>query len=106
MRHLCGTSLIAFAGIGVPQKFFNFLNKIGCNVIGTIPFADHHIYSKNELFELEEKAKKTKSHLVTTEKDATRLPENFLKKINVLTISIKWKNKSAITKLLARLTIN
>ena len=65
--------LIAFAGIGRPQRFFDKLEQAGGDVMDTLSFADHHTYSDRELQRLHEVAKVHSAQLVTTEKDYMRL---------------------------------
>ena len=67
--------IIAFAGIGFPNKFYNLLKKIHFNVLETKDFADHHIYKKNELNLLIQKSKLLNATLVTTEKDYVKIDE-------------------------------
>ena len=68
-------SLIACAGIGRPEKFFDTVEALGCNLIATVPFADHHRYSETDAERLLASAKRTKAQLVTTEKDLVRIPD-------------------------------
>lgn len=67
-------NLVAFAGIGRPEKFFDMLRGTGARVFGSYAFADHHVYSDNELKQLRVVARQQKAELVTTEKDFYRLP--------------------------------
>ena len=62
--------VIAFAGIGYPEKFYNSLN----NVVKTMSFADHYQYTDKDIEQLRELAKKNDAKLITTEKDWVRLP--------------------------------
>ena len=39
----------AFAGIGMPENFFNLLEDNNINIINKIKFPDHHKYSHKEL---------------------------------------------------------
>jgi tetraacyldisaccharide 4'-kinase len=65
--------LLAFAGIGRPQKFFDTLKAAKLDVRETRSFADHHAYSATEMGALRVLAKHAGLTLVTTEKDAIRL---------------------------------
>nr|MBQ0091292.1 tetraacyldisaccharide 4'-kinase [Candidatus Enterousia merdequi] len=66
------TKVIAFAGIGYPEKFFN---NIPSKVIEKISFPDHYQYSDKDIKSLLEKAEKKNAKLLTTEKDWVRLPD-------------------------------
>jgi tetraacyldisaccharide 4'-kinase len=67
--------VLAFAGIGRPEKFFNTLRVAGIAVAATRVFADHHVFSAAELAELRREAAQNGWQLVTTEKDLMRLPQ-------------------------------
>jgi tetraacyldisaccharide 4'-kinase len=71
---LRGVPLLAFAGIGRPEKFFATLRDAGLDVVETRAFADHHPYSAADIAALRRDAQKRGLSLVTTEKDAVRLP--------------------------------
>ncbi|MDR1337646.1 MAG: tetraacyldisaccharide 4'-kinase [Rickettsiales bacterium] len=72
--------VIAFAGIGYPQKFFDALMP---RAVKTIGFPDHHKYTESDLNRLFLMAKKERAALLTTEKDWVRLPPAMRKKIHV-----------------------
>lgn len=65
--------LLAFAGIGHPERFLRLLEGLGADVRETRFFADHHPLSDAEARDLLDRAKRTGLHLVTTEKDHVRL---------------------------------
>jgi len=90
--------VIAFAGIGNPENFFNLLIDNKLNVIETIKFSDHHRYSKKELENLLDKIKDSSSILLTTEKDYFRISENYKKNIKCLKIKIEIENKNQFIK--------
>jgi len=70
---LAGHRLLAFAGIGDPQKFFATLAEAGAALAATRSFADHHRYTRREAAALCEEADRKGLTLVTTEKDLARL---------------------------------
>jgi tetraacyldisaccharide 4'-kinase len=70
---LGGGRVLAFAGIGDPQKFFATLVDAGIPVATTRSFADHHRYTKAEAQALCDDADRDGLILVTTEKDHVRL---------------------------------
>ena len=85
--------IIAFAGIGNPENFFNLLRDYDVNIIEELKFPDHYNYSENELDKLISKAEKNNSILVTTEKDYFRINEKYKEKINFLKVLVKIKNQ-------------
>jgi len=97
-----GQRVAAFAGIGRPEKFFATLESIGCQVASRHPFADHHVFSADEIKRLREQAGKAGSRLVTTEKDFARLDESLRQGISVLKVSARWADEAALAMVLAR----
>jgi tetraacyldisaccharide 4'-kinase len=65
--------VLAFAGIGRPEKFYETLAQAGAVVEETRSFGDHHPYTDAEVAALREEAAQRSLVLVTTEKDASRL---------------------------------
>lgn len=65
----------AFAGVASPDAFFESLRRAGVRLAGEHPFPDHHPYDEDDVRELEKQAEAAGTRmLVTTEKDAVRLP--------------------------------
>ncbi len=73
VKHLPPKKLIAFAGIGRPEKFFSTLRHMGATLVETRPFPDHHPFSESDASALLELAQRESAELITTEKDAVRL---------------------------------
>ena len=94
IREFQNKKIVAFAGIGNPENFFNLLIDNKLNVIETIKFPDHHRYSKKELENLLDKIKDNNSILLTTEKDYFRISENYKKNIKCLKIKVEIENKN------------
>jgi len=65
--------LLAFAGIGDPEKFFATLGDAGLDVRARVAFPDHHRYRRAEASDLIARAERDGLVLVTTEKDLARL---------------------------------
>jgi tetraacyldisaccharide 4'-kinase len=70
---LAGTRVLAFAGIGDPEKFFATLTGVGIAVAAARGFPDHHRYTPAEARKLCEQADREALTLVTTEKDLARM---------------------------------
>jgi tetraacyldisaccharide 4'-kinase len=73
VAQLAGKRVLAFAGIGDPERFFRTLRATGIEVAGTRSFADHHMFSPAELAALAADAAREQLTMVTTEKDLARL---------------------------------
>jgi tetraacyldisaccharide 4'-kinase len=65
--------ILAFAGIGHPEKFFATLRDAHAPVARTLSFPDHYSYGEADAVKLLEIADAEKLRLVTTEKDLVRL---------------------------------
>lgn len=70
---LRGHPVLAFAGIGDPEKFFATLRGAGIDVRVAVPFPDHHRYRRAEARDLIARAERDGLVPVTTEKDSVRL---------------------------------
>lgn len=73
VERLKGRRVLAFAGIGDPERFFRTLRASGIEVVQQEAFADHHLFSAREIEALVASAKRDGLTLVTTEKDLARL---------------------------------
>ena len=100
---LAGGTVVAFAGIGRPEKFFATLEAIGCKVAAALPFPDHHAYSPDEIMRLVEEAAALDARLVTTAKDAVRLPPEARRMVEVLHVTLEFADPAALDRVLAPL---
>jgi tetraacyldisaccharide 4'-kinase len=91
-------NLLAFAGIGNPDNFFNLLKKNNINLIKKISFPDHHKYSLKELNNLINFSLQNGLELVTTEKDLFRIKHFQLSQIKSLNVKLEISNKEALEK--------
>ena len=86
--------IIAFAGIGNPENFFDLLKDNKLNIVETIKFPDHYKYSEKVLENLLSKIKENNTILLTTEKDYFRISASCKKNIKCLKTKIEIENKS------------
>lgn len=70
---LSGSRVIAFAGIGRPEKFFTTLRELDAEIGSAHTFPDHHVYSDDDAKRLLTLAGDMGLPLVTTEKDWVRM---------------------------------
>jgi len=73
VQSLRGKRVLAFAGIGDPDRFFRTLRGCGIEVVAERAFPDHYPFSENEIAALIAEAGRNSLMLVTTEKDLVRL---------------------------------
>ncbi len=94
--------VVAFAGIGRPEKFYQSLRDCGFKIVATKDFPDHHFYSEAELQELLDLGKKYKAPVYTTAKDFVKIPPRLQSKFKVLEITIEWENPAELANFLLR----
>jgi tetraacyldisaccharide 4'-kinase len=70
---LQGQRVIAWAGIGAPQRFFAMLRALGAEVVATVAFGDHQRLGEGDAQRLLALASRHGAMLVTTAKDMARL---------------------------------
>ena len=101
-ERLAGRTVLAFAGIGRPEKFFATLADLGAKVVETRAFPDHHAYAPAEIESLRARAAALDACAVTTEKDAVRLSSELREGIEVLAVAVEWREPEALDALLDR----
>jgi tetraacyldisaccharide 4'-kinase len=88
--------LLAFAGIGNPENFFNLLKKYKLDIRHEISFPDHHFYSEKDLKIISKIAENKDLNIITTEKDFYRCKELKLYNINYLSVSLIINNEDKL----------
>lgn len=104
-RALKGRKVLAFAGIGDPEKFFASCNAIGIEVAEQRAFPDHHRFSAEEAADLIMGAEHEGLALITTEKDRARmagdpLTEALAAKVHVLPVTMEFADAEALRQLM------
>lgn len=100
VREISGKKVLAYTGIGDPQKFYDTLSTFGCWLSATQSFGDHHMYSETDAKKLMTRADSEGLEMVTTEKDYVRLshtsgPLADLKaRSHVLPVSLEFEVKT------------
>jgi len=92
--------LVAFAGLARPEKFFDTLEDLGAELTEAVPFADHHVYSEDDLGVLAQMAEERGAQLITTEKDAVRLSPEWRGRVAVLPVTARFTDEGALDALL------
>jgi tetraacyldisaccharide 4'-kinase len=106
---LTGKRVLAFAGIGHPDKFFATL--AAANIVAPIAraFPDHHAFTRAEADELLAAAARDELQLLTTEKDMARMQgaadaSGLMSKARPLTVNLAFERENEIRQMLARTT--
>ena len=99
---LAGRTVVAFAGIARPEKFFAPLRAAGAVLIAARPFPDHHPYTVRELEALANEALGNSAILVTTPKDSARLPAEWRAQVIVVGVGLAWRDPAEIDQFLER----
>ena len=98
--------VLAFAGIGDPEKFFTTLADAGISVAAARSLPDHHRYTRIEARALCEEADREGLMLVTTEKDLVRLVRDeqaaeLAARAQALPVSLAFEDVATFKSLLA-----
>jgi len=96
---LKGKSVLAYAGIADPDKFFSSLLSVGAKIDIYRAFGDHHHYHHDEIEEIITLAEAKNLHLVSTSKDIARLnglgehSQTLVEKTDVVEIDLKFGDR-------------
>lgn len=101
---LRGRPVVGFAGIGRPAKFFETLLELGVDLVSAHAFPDHHAYSDDEVMTLVEEAAAAGAELVTTAKDAVRLPPEARAMVTVVEATLEFAQPAVLESWLDRLS--
>ena len=96
-----GKRVVAFAGIGRPEKFFASARACGIELTACVAFPDHHPYTTAELSSLARSARERDAVLLTTEKDYVRLMPEQRRGIGIFAIDMQFADTGPLDQLIA-----
>jgi tetraacyldisaccharide 4'-kinase len=99
---LKGMPVLAFAGIGYPEKFFATLRDLGADLLATHALADHQPLSDTLMTRLIRDADMRGAQVITTEKDAVRLKPDYRARVMTLPVRLHLNEKGPLEAALDR----
>jgi len=95
--------LLAIAGIGNPENFFQLAEKNGLIIEKRLIYPDHYIFSKSEIENIIAEAKNKNYTIIMTEKDFFKIKDFGFKNLHYLSVSLEIKEKEKLLKKITRL---
>ena len=92
MEKFKNKNLLAIAGIGNPENFFQLMEENNLTIKKKMIFPDHYIFAKNEIQIIVDKAKKENLQIVMTEKDYFKINKFNINSIECLKVSLEIEN--------------
>lgn len=97
-----GLPVLAFAGIGHPEKFFQTLRGMGADLKATHALSDHQALTEPLMARMLSEARTLGAQVVTTEKDAVRLPDTLRAQVMTVPVRLEIDDWSALDAALDR----
>ena len=90
--------ILAVAGIGNPTNFFDLLNNHEIIIEKKMIFPDHYSFSKEEISNIIDVARKNNLQIIMTEKDYYRIKDFNFNEIKFLKLKMKLENEDKFFK--------
>lgn len=98
-----GLPVLAFAGIGHPEKFFKTLKAMGADIRATHALSDHQPLGDTLMARMLREARAMGAQVVTTEKDAVRLPPALRAQVMTVPVRLRLSDWGAVDAALDRI---
>lgn len=89
---------LVFSGIGNSDGFFKFLKNENFKISKFLKYPDHYKYRNDDLKKIIDIAKKQSASIITTEKDFTKIPDKYKKKIKYIEVDLIIENELSLIK--------
>ena len=90
LDYLKGKKVASISAIANPASFNAFLSELGSDIVEETHFADHHRYRQQEMIDFINAAKAAGAEMImTTEKDAVRMPRLDRRDIPILFLRVQ-----------------
>ena len=96
LNEFLNKKLLAFAGIGNPENFFQLLQENNLTVEKKIVFPDHYTFSQKEVHNIINEAEIKNFDIITTEKDYFKIKKFRTDKIKYLKVLLEIENKDKL----------
>ncbi len=93
-----GKKLLAIAGIGNPENFFQLLLKNDLNIEKKLVYPDHYEFTETEIIKITKEAYMNNYEIIMTEKDYFRIKKFKNDKIKYLKVSLEIFEKEKLLK--------
>ena len=93
-------NLLAVAGIGNPEKFFQLLEQNNLKIEKKLIFPDHYEFTNNDINNILKLKKENNYHIITTEKDFYKIKEPDNEMFKFLKISLEIEKKEELIDLI------
>jgi tetraacyldisaccharide 4'-kinase len=98
-----GLPVLAFAGIGHPEKFFAMLREMGADIRAEHALSDHQPLSDTLMTRMLREASAIGAQVVTTEKDAVRLSPEFRSRVLTVPVRLEVEDWSHLDAMIDRI---
>ena len=95
--------LLAIAGIGNPENFFQLIKEYGLDIQKELIFPDHYNFTKPDIQNILEEAKDKNYHIITTKKNYFKIKKFNIEKIDFLEVILEVDEKEKFIKTIYKL---